>query len=230
MRQLELNHNVLACVSLFCVALSQMTTKLSVFRSIWSRKLRKAIQQATPGGHRTLSILSFVLVGMISAAAAADPKPTAADFFALYPIVSDDALNRTFAQNFHYESAFDESKIESGLYRPESVLTFDHIAKVAISCREIQAAPIDGVQFTLNDAGALKLREYLRQPNAKEMVVFIDGYAYATVSLDLALKMADKRVLWVIPPQPQQDITHRFLDLLIDKLQARLAMQRSGKN
>jgi len=230
MRQLELNHNVLACASSFCVALSQMTTKLSVFRSIWSRKLGKVVREANHGRRKQPIRLLLVLVGMISSIAAADPKPTAADFFALYPIVSDDALNRTFAQKFHYESAFDESKIESGLYRPESVLTFDHIAKVAISSREIQAAPIDGVHFTLNDAGALKLREYLRQPNAKEMVVFIDGYAYATVSLDLALKMADKRVLWVIPPQPQQDITRRFLDLLIDKLQARLAMQRSGKN
>ncbi len=174
-----------------------------------------------------------MLVGMISFLAAADPEPTAAYSFALYPIVSDDALNRTFAQGFEYENAFSKSSgIESvrGLYRPEPVLTFDHIAKVEISCREIQTAPIDGVHFTLNDSGVRKLREYLRQPNAKEMVVFIDGYAYATVSLDLALKVADKRVLWVIPPRPQEPITYRFLKLLVDKLQTRLAQQRPGRN
>lgn len=230
MRLRGLKHNVLAWAATFFVASRPMTTKLSDFRSLWGRKLGEVVRKAILGRSRQSVIFPFVLVGMVSSMAGADPKPTAADCFALYPIVADDALNRTFAKNFHYESAFDKSEIVSGLYRPEPVLTFDHIEKVAMSCREIQAAPIDGVHFTLNDAGVRKLSEYLRQPNAREMVVFIDGYAYATVSLDLALKMADQRVLWVIPPQPQQDITHRFLVLLLDKLRTRLATQRDGKN
>lgn len=81
------------------------------------------------------------------------------------------------------------------------------------------------IEFTISDSGARKLGEYLRQPNAREMVVFIDGHAYASITLDLAREMVQRRVLWVIPPHPQQSITYRFLRLLMDKLRARMAEQ-----
>lgn len=179
-----------------------------------------------------ITLVAFMVAGVISLMAAT-PKPAATDFFALYPIVPDDALNRTFAKGFGYQTDFLVNtgvKVVNGLYRPDAVLTFDHIAKVGITAREIGAAPIDGIKLVISDAGAKKLGEYLGQPNAKEMVVFIDGYAYATVTLDLAREMVEKRVLWVIPPDPQADITHRFLDLLLDKLQRRMDEQHPGKN
>jgi hypothetical protein len=72
----------------------------------------------------------------------------------------------------------------------------------------------------LSDLGTRQLRDYLRQPGAKDMVVFIDGHAYATVSLDLAHQMAEQGVMFIILPRPQEPTAYHFLQLLADKLKS----------
>ena len=146
-------------------------------------------------------IVWLILVGIVSLARAGDPKPTAADFLALYATVPDDAFHQNFATGFEYEKVFsgeEKAKIVRGLYSGKPILTIEHIEKVVIETREIQTAPISGLRFVLNDSGIHQVRDYLRQPGAREMVVVIDGDAYATVSLDLAQKMSKERVLWVV--------------------------------
>jgi hypothetical protein len=171
-------------------------------------------------------ILLFFLLKSISIVEAADPKPTAADFFALYPTIPDDVFHRQFApQAFEYEDTFSDVKkprIIKGFYSGKPVVTLDQVAKIETETREISAAPISGLRIVLNDSGIRQLRDYLRQANAKEMVVFVDGYAYATVSLDLARQMSEHRILWVVLPRPWEPISQRFLKLLAERLQSKI--------
>ena len=135
--------------------------------------------------HMKSFILWLTLAGVLPLASAGDPKPDPADFFALYATVPDDAFHQNFANGFHFEEAFpatDKAKIVSGLYSGKPILTIEHIEKGEIEEREIQTAPISGIRFVLNDSGVFQLGRYLRQPGAREMVVFINGDAYATVS------------------------------------------------
>lgn len=145
------------------------------------------------------TIVLSLLLCIAAMAKGAESKPGPADFFALYSIVPDDAFNRQFGSSFSYEKAFsdrDAPETVNGIYRGQPVLTIEHIAKVTIETREIQTAPISGLRFVLSDSGARQLRDYLRQPEPKDMVAFIDGHAYATVSLDLIREMAEQRVLF----------------------------------
>lgn len=167
------------------------------------------------------TIIVCLLLCITTFARAADSKPTPADFLALYSILPDDAFNRKFGTTFSYEKAFsdrDTPETVTGIYSGKPVLTMEHIAKVSIATREIQSAPISGLRFLLSDSGTRQLRDYLRQPGAKDMVVFIDGHAYATVSLDLARQMAEHGVLFIVLPRPHEPTAYHLLQLLADKL------------
>ena len=172
-------------------------------------------------------ILLLILLTGVFVADAADPRPAVEKLFALYPTIPDDPFHRQFAtRRFEYENALtDKPRIVKGFFNEKPVLTFAHIARVDLEGREIQTAPITGLRFVLNDSGVRLLRDYLRQPNPKEMVVFIDGYAYATVSIEVAREITERRVLWIIPPRPQEQITERFLTLLAEKLQSKVTNQ-----
>ena len=165
----------------------------------------------------------LLLLYIAASARAADTNPTPADYLALYAIVPDDAFNRKFGTGFSYEKVFsnpDAPKTVNGIYMGKPILTIEHIAKVDIETREIQTAPIPGLRFVLSDLGARTLQDYLRQPGASEMVAFIDGHAYSTVSLDLARHMVERRVFFVVLPSPQESTTRHFLKLLAAKLQS----------
>ncbi|MCP5555902.1 MAG: hypothetical protein AB7Q64_20990 [Verrucomicrobiales bacterium] len=166
------------------------------------------------------TIILFLLVGIAAFASAANSRPTPADFLTFYSIVPDDAFNREFGTGFSYETGFSDPATVKGFYRGKPVLTMEHISKVSIETREIQTAPISGLRFVLNDSGARLLQDYLRQPKPMDMVAFIDGHAYATVSLDLARQMAEQRVLFIVLPRPQEPTAYHFLLLLADKLKS----------
>lgn len=172
-------------------------------------------------------IVLLILFTRLFIANAAEPRPTAESFFALYSTIPDDPFHQQFAtRRFEYENALtDKPKIVKGFFGATPVITLAHIAKVELEGREIQTAPITGLRFVLNDSGVRVLRDYLRKPNPKEMVVFIDGHAYATVTLELAREMSARRVLWIILPRPQEEITDRFLRLLAEKLQSKIPQQ-----
>lgn len=172
------------------------------------------------------TLLIFLLFCIVVISKAADAKPTPADFLSLYTIVPDDAFNRQFGKNFEYELAIPNdggAKTVKGIYKGKPVLTLEHIEKVGIETREIMAAPFSGLRFVLNEAGVRVLREYLRQPDPKDMVVFIDGHVYATLTLDIIRDMAEHRVMFIILPGPQASTAYHFLQLLADKLKAAIS-------
>ena len=167
--------------------------------------------------------LVLILSWITAFAGATDPKPTPADFLALYSVVPDDPFNRQFGNRFEFAVSFpnlDKPKTVEGIYRGDPILTIEHVAKVEIETREIHAAPISGLRFVLNDSGIRKLQAYLGQPGAKDMVAYIDAHAYALLPLALLREMSEQRVLFIVLPNPQEPTAHHFLELLAAKLKS----------
>jgi hypothetical protein len=166
--------------------------------------------------------MALILTGITPVFAADDAKPTASDYLSLCSIVPDDSFNRQFGTPFEYENVFageGAAKVVRGLYRRDrQVLTMEHVADVKMETREIDAAPIEGIRFLLNESGTREMRAYLSKGGAQDLVVIIDGHPYATVSLDVARDVARNGVLFIVLPRPQDAATMHLLQLLVAKL------------
>ena len=114
-----------------------------------------------------LTFLATVLV-----ARAADPKPP--EPFALYPVCLKDVEGATA---FSYQGALTAIK-DSGFYHEPAVLTMAHVGKIDWGYPEAGTIPFPALIFYFSPEGFKVLRDYLRSPQASDLVLFIDGHAY----------------------------------------------------
>jgi len=188
----------------------------------WSERASRVAQFSYVRRVNSVRISILLLALCFGNIAAAEPRKAPAHYFAFYPVVPADSPARVL-DRFEYEIPFSGGKIAQGAYSPEPILTLEHLQKVDTEIREIGTVPICVLRFSLNKSGIRQLQHFLRQPAASELVAFIDGRAYSTIPIKFVRDIPEQRRFFLVLPSPQASTACHFVELLAEKLQAKIA-------
>ena len=136
--------------------------------------------------NRILLLLIFLCIAFIVRAADANPR----ELFGLYPAAPTD---KDGARAFSVQGALDGEDYP-GFYREPAVLTLSHIAKVSTGYPEAGTIPFPALFLSFTNEGFKRLRDHLKLAEPSDLVVVIDGRAYATLPPRVIRDILDRRV------------------------------------